>query len=292
MTKSLISIIVPCYNQAEYLGEALQSVLDQTYSNWECIIVNDGSPDNTEEIAKKWVLKDSRFIYFEKENGGLSSARNAGLEIANGEYIQFLDSDDFLDSRKIEFSIKELFVDVNLNIVISDFRMFTVDPNLSTDPYCDLKNEMFTFKNVLFKWDSLFTIPIHCGLFKSSLFNDFRFPEELKAKEDWIMWLHLFLKEPKVLFENKSLVYYRTHKDSMRKDDAFMEENYIKAIVYLSNVVKEKDYIDFLIKVLQNKFSETIPLKKSISNYKNSNSYKFIEKIKYIYSLKKFFTNK
>nr|WP_315174138.1 glycosyltransferase family 2 protein [uncultured Flavobacterium sp.] len=285
----LVSIIVPCYNQSQYLDGALQSVLDQTYTNWECIIVNDGSPDHTEEIAKRWVKSDLRFVYLKKDNGGLSSARNSGLDIAKGDYLQFLDSDDILDRRKLELSINELYLDVSANVVISNFRMFTVNPNLSSAPYCELKKELFTFKNVLFKWDSLFTIPIHCGLFKSSLFNDFRFPEELKAKEDWIMWLHLFLKEPKVSFHNKSLAYYRTHKDSMRKDDKFMEENYIKAIVYLRNFVQEKDYLDYLINVLQHKFSETIQLKISISNYKKSRSYKVIDKIKCVYSLKRFF---
>jgi glycosyltransferase involved in cell wall biosynthesis len=74
-----ISVIVPCYNQAIYLDECLQSVLDQTHENWECIIVNDGSTDHTEETAKKWTEKDARFIYIYKKNGGLSSARNAGL---------------------------------------------------------------------------------------------------------------------------------------------------------------------------------------------------------------------
>lgn len=80
MDSALISIIVPCYKQAHYLGEALQSVLEQTYENWECIIINDGSPDNTEIVAKKWIEKDVRFRYLYKENGGLSSARNAGIK--------------------------------------------------------------------------------------------------------------------------------------------------------------------------------------------------------------------
>ena len=94
----LISVIVPCYNQAQYLDECLQSVLNQIYTDWECIIVNDGSPDHTEEVAKKWLEKDSRFRYIYKETGGLSSARNAGIKIAKGEWIQFLDCDDFISS--------------------------------------------------------------------------------------------------------------------------------------------------------------------------------------------------
>ena len=73
-----VSIIVPCYNQAQYLDDCLQSVLDQTYQDWECIIVNDGSPDNTAIIASVWTARDPRFKYIYKENGGLSSARNAG----------------------------------------------------------------------------------------------------------------------------------------------------------------------------------------------------------------------
>ena len=103
---TLISVIVPCYNQAQYLDECLQSVLDQTYTDWECIIVNDGSPDHTEEIAKKWVEKDARFRYLFKENGGLSSARNAGIEIAKGEWILPLDADDKIGNQYLEQFLK------------------------------------------------------------------------------------------------------------------------------------------------------------------------------------------
>lgn len=94
MTPPLISIIVPCYNQAEYLDECLQSVLDQTYYNWECIIVNDGSSDNTEIVAQQWLNKDGRFKYSAKENAGLSLARNTGIANTNGEFILPLDADD------------------------------------------------------------------------------------------------------------------------------------------------------------------------------------------------------
>ena len=108
----LISVVVPCYNQAQYLDECLQSVLNQTYQDWECIIVNDGSPDNTEEIAKNWVEKDTRFIYLSKENGGLSSARNAGIEIAKGEWILPLDADDKIGERYLELAEKEFENDI------------------------------------------------------------------------------------------------------------------------------------------------------------------------------------
>lgn len=104
MQNPLISIIVPCYNQAQFLDECLQSVLDQIFQNWECIIVNDGSPDNTEEVAKKWAAKDSRFIYFKKVNGGLASARNFGIEKSKAEWILPLDSDDKIGSKYLQIA--------------------------------------------------------------------------------------------------------------------------------------------------------------------------------------------
>ena len=102
-----VSIIVPCYNQAQYLEDALQSVVFQTYKDWECIIVNDGSVDNTEIIAKNWLLKDNRFKYLHQENGGLSMARNSGIKLAEGDFILPLDADDKISSNYIEKAIEE-----------------------------------------------------------------------------------------------------------------------------------------------------------------------------------------
>jgi glycosyltransferase involved in cell wall biosynthesis len=90
------SVIIPCYNQSHFLDECLQSVYEQSYKDWEAIIVNDGSTDDTSHIAEQWTQKDQRFRLIEKENGGLSSARNAGVEHASGSYLQFLDADDRL----------------------------------------------------------------------------------------------------------------------------------------------------------------------------------------------------
>ena len=121
---SKISIIVPCYNQAQYLPEALQSVLNQTYENWECIIVNDGSPDNTKEVAQEWVKKDSRFIYLYKENGGLSSARNAGIANANGEFILPLDADDRIGKDYTLLAIQAFQDDESLKLVYCKAEKF------------------------------------------------------------------------------------------------------------------------------------------------------------------------
>lgn len=127
MNQLLISIIVPCYNQAQYLDECLQSVLDQTFQDWECIIINDGSPDNTEEVAVKWVEKDLRFKYLSQINKGVSAARNLGIEKAEGRYIQFLDGDDILQCFKLEYQFEILERIDKIDIVYGGSRYFVGD---------------------------------------------------------------------------------------------------------------------------------------------------------------------
>ncbi len=117
MTTPLISIIVPCYKQAHFLKESLQSVLEQTYGHWECIIVNDGSPDNTGKVATEWCRKDARFKYLYKENGGLSSARNVGIEASKGTFILPLDADDLLHKNYLKYLVPVLKGDQKLAIV-------------------------------------------------------------------------------------------------------------------------------------------------------------------------------
>lgn len=124
-SQRLVSVIVACYNQARYLPDALGSVLKQTYPYWECIIVDDGSPDNTEDVAQEWLAMDVRFKYIKKKNGGLSSARNAGLKVVIGEYIQFLDADDILEKNKICHQLAYLDnSDGKIDIVVSGYRYF------------------------------------------------------------------------------------------------------------------------------------------------------------------------
>lgn len=276
----LISIIVPCYNQAQFLPEALHSVLQQTYKNWECIIVNDGSPDNTEEVARQWLAKDPRFKYIQKENGGLSSARNAGLDLVTGHYIQFLDSDDCLGRDKLEISILQIKNPTENNIVLTNFKMFKMECNDSLTAYCDLKQELLTFNTILHDWDYKFTIPIHCGLFSKSLFLNFQFPEVLKAKEDWIMWLVLFQKISNIVFVDKILAFYRTHDENMTKNTDHMIDNRLKALNYLDKVISQKDYKEYLLSIFKLELEQNYRLKKSVVNSNNSIGYKIEKKIR------------
>lgn len=199
-----ISVIVPCYNQAQYLDECLQSVLDQTYTDWECIIVNDGSPDNTEDVAKKWTEKDARFKYLKKENGGLSSARNAGIENAKGEWILPLDADDKIGERYLELAEKEFE------------KEYTII-------YCEA--EFFGDKTG--KWElPEFSIPVlaekNC-IFCSAFYNKSNWERvggyDIKMQyglEDWEFWINILNNDKFNVFKlNYVGFYYRMKENSM-----------------------------------------------------------------------------
>jgi len=231
----LVTVIIPCYNQAHYLPEALESVSAQTHPHWECIIVNDGSPDNTEEVAKAWMAKDPRFRYIQKVNGGLSSARNAGLDAANGEYIQFLDADDAIHPEKFELQILQLISTPDPALSISSY-MATKAHDLTVKHPTRFMNPIFRsanhLKELIIDWELRFSIPVHCFLFKADIFQTphVRFNESLPNHEDWDCWMNVFRLKPKVTFIHQPLAYYRIRDDAMSYDRTIMKKGFLQAI--------------------------------------------------------------
>ncbi|WP_405325639.1 glycosyltransferase family 2 protein [Leeuwenhoekiella sp. LLG6367-2.1] len=273
--EGLISVIVPCYNQAEFLEECLTSVLNQTYSNWECIIINDGSADLTKEIANNWIQKDKRFKYVFQENKGLSSARNTGLVQAKGEYIQFLDSDDFLDQEKFSRSIKE-FSNPQVDIVISNFKFFNEEANLFENPNFLLGAYYFNLDSILFDWGEKFSIPIHSALLKSALIDEFYFPIELEAREDWIFWIYLFRHPKNTIFIDEPLVTYRIHKNGMTRDFNKMKREKRNTLVYMERLVSEDKALRIYKKYICELQQDYAKLQRQHLEFLNSNTYKFI----------------
>ena len=282
MNNPLISIIVPCYNQAQFLPEALQSILEQTYTNWECIIVNDGSPDNTHEVAQEWLAKDMRFQYLKKENGGLSSARNAGLNNASGQWIQFLDSDDILLANKLEKSLHALAPSKEA-IVITNFNILKVKENKKRvlPPHCILKQEHLNFNALLTDWDTQFTIPIHCGLFPKKAIQNIRFCETLKAKEDWLFWIQV-AQNNNFIFLDQPLVYYRIHTKGMTADNMLMLHNNLQVFKEIKKYVAPEAYEYFLLSKLNYYFTQNNSLHQKIRNKRKIN----LAKIKQIFTKK------
>ena len=125
MENELISVIVPIYNVENYLRMCLDSIQNQTYKNFECLLINDGSPDNSAEICREYVAKDSRFRYFEKENGGVSSARNYGVELAEGSFITFVDPDDWLEPNYLEILYLKM-IEYGADVAVDTYKKYSV----------------------------------------------------------------------------------------------------------------------------------------------------------------------
>ena len=178
ITKS-VSIIVPCYKQAEYLPETLDSVLAQTYQNWECVIVNDGSPDNTEVIARKYLDKDARFRYVWQENKGLASARNTGISNSDGEFILPLDSDDIILPTYIEKAVNHFAMNPETKLVYCKAEFFG-----RINQKWDLKK--YNYDSLI--WNNcIFCSAVYrrCDYDATQGYN----PNMINGFEDWDLWL-------------------------------------------------------------------------------------------------------
>ena len=125
MNKDLISIIVPIYNVEQYLNRCIESLVNQTYTNLEILLIDDGSTDNSGKLAEKWISNDQRIKVYHKKNGGLSDARNYGIKYAKGKYLSFVDSDDYVDMRFIEILYKTC-IETNTKIATIGIQMLSL----------------------------------------------------------------------------------------------------------------------------------------------------------------------
>jgi glycosyltransferase involved in cell wall biosynthesis len=201
----LVSIIIPCYNQAQYLPDALNSVLAQTYPYWECVVVNDASPDDTAALAKNYGEKDARIRVLNlNKNGGLANARNIGIESAYGTFILPLDADDFLAPEFLQASMIPFQRNRALKVVYTDAIYFEAVNKTIERP--DFSIESLSIENVFQP----------CALFKKADFEMTEgYREELFGYEDWDFWIQLIEDDSEVFHIKQPLFYYRVKNESM-----------------------------------------------------------------------------
>lgn len=244
----MISVIMPVYNVEKYVGMAIESVIKQTYTEWELIIVDDGSTDESLSICQKYVKKDQRIHLVTKENGGVSSARNKGLEYAGGQWIYFMDSDDRLAETCFEIAIKyikENSVDIlNWNYACEDATGINYVNVISPHEFIEEQPEKLV-KNILFygydrKDPDKKRGPLRspCNkLFKREIIfeNEIRFDKEIKIGEDALFCAMCFRKADRVMFVNEYLYYYRRVSDSA-------DRKYREDIEQVFNSLLDKTY--------------------------------------------------
>lgn len=214
--RPLISIIIPTFNRSQLLGETLESIIAQTYTNWECIVVDDWSTDYTKELMDFFISKDSRISYLIRPTTrpkGANACRNYGFEISKGAYINWFDDDDIMHPEKLErqlnvlenssfqFSIcQSLVFENNLNNIIGFKKLPASSENVFQD-YLKMKISWLT-QVPLWKRDFLIDF-------------DYSFDEQLQAAQEWEFHLRVLNKFPKYAIINEGLVFIRKHKESI-----------------------------------------------------------------------------
>lgn len=236
MKKNLVSIITPMYNSEKFIKETYESIKNQTYSNWEWIVIDDNSIDNSYNLVLEFKKDDSR-IKIIKNNKNLMAAksRNKGLDLSIGEYITFIDSDDLWNKYFLEKQLR-LLKKKKIDIVFSSYRRVSED---LVDNYGDyIVPDKVSYKDLLkTNYFSCLTV-----LYKANKFKNNRFNENLKKHEDYVMWLDL-LEDGTIAYSNKEvLATYRIREKSVSR-------NKFKNLLYMYFIIR---------KIKEKSFSKTI----------------------------------
>ncbi|RXM52404.1 MULTISPECIES: glycosyltransferase family 2 protein [unclassified Chryseobacterium] len=264
----MTSIIVPCYNQEKYLAETLDSVISQTSGAWECIIVNDGSTDNSEAIIDTYCAKDSRFIKLNQKNQGLAASRNNGIKEAKGKYILPLDGDDKIGLQYIELAQKEFIKNPNLKLVYCKAEFF------------DAKNGPWELRK--YDYDALlFANHIFCsGIFKK---EDYQKTSGYDLNmtfgyEDWEFWIQLLKKGDDVVQLDSVQFFYRQRENSMIKSlhESKAQQNQMEWYIFNKHRRLYEEILDsdFSLAEIQNVFQTRQTFKKIKKTFTYKTLYK------------------
>lgn len=282
-----ISVIIPVYNVEKYISKCLDSILNQTYKNIEIIIVNDGSTDKSGLICDEYAKKDSRIKVIHKSNGGVSSARNLGIDNSSGEYIGFIDPDDYIDKRMYEnlySSIKK----ENSEIAISSFSYVISGKEESQD----ISNKKLTFNKdeaISNYFDN--TYPFNCSflwnkLFKKDLFDEIRLNTKILVQEDTEIMIKLYNRSKKISYIGQPLYFYELRSESATSDKISRGKiTTEQAFLDIFNYTKE-NLPEFkskaLLKYISCFFNIIIEIIKNYDEYEGE-YYKLIKKLRLTY---------
>ena len=239
----VISVVVTSYNYGRFLDDALGSVNTQSFKNWECIIVDDGSNDDTPEIAMAWTRRDQRFTYLRQENAGLSAARNVGLSKTRGRYVQILDADDMIAPEK--FTVQEKL----LRDLSSDSLVYScyerLDETGSNAPehrgLPSLLPRGPILTSLIRDWERGFSIPPHCFMFRRSHLEAVGcFAVDLENHEDLDLYLKLAAAGVEFVHHGDVLAVYRRHSANMTRNRASMARGYLLALGHASRRVSSR----------------------------------------------------
>ena len=211
-----VSIIIPCYNVEQYIEKCLNSVINQTYGNLEIICINDGSTDGTGDILENFAKKDKRIMIIHQDNQGLAEVRNIGKNCASGDYIYFLDSDDYIDIETVEAMVKML-INNDVDIVVSGFYIEYMDGKKTRNNKREIKTCMSSNEALYLYLYTRYINPIACAkLYKKELLLDIAYPKG-KLYEDMATTYKIIEKAEKVFYNSYPYYHYIQRKGSIGK---------------------------------------------------------------------------
>lgn len=243
----LVSVIIPVYKVEKYLNRCIESVVKQTYENLEIILVDDGSPDRCPQMCEEWKQKDSRIKVIHKKNGGLSDARNVGLESMTGRYVTFIDSDDYVHPQFIECLYSSIY-NYDADIVACEYQEVNADAVVKEMEVIDCKKIQLKQLNEI----THVTIAINVWnkMYKKELFDIIRFPVG-KIHEDVGIWWELMFYAKKIIAIPQKLYFYCENPDSiMRKEYGMKHMDLVDVFLiqyYKFRERKENDYANQIL---------------------------------------------
>lgn len=257
----LVSMIITCYNQENHILNTLKSVKNQTYINWECIVIDDGSTDKSAEVIKELSKVDARFIYYHQNNAGVSVARNNGFKLAKGEYIHFLDGDDTIFPEKLEKQIYHFEQNQYISVCVTDHRHYYEKTNEYKHYKFDVL-ESNPLKQLVYGWQNGVAFPLHAVLYKRNLWkeNELPFATDYEGRsEDWIFNVMVALKGETYYYLDEILCNYHMTGNNYTSNIDSSVISAIHAAFYIHDKLPEEyqsDFIDFTIKKSMGRYLE------------------------------------
>jgi O-antigen biosynthesis protein len=233
MTTSSVSVIIPCFRQAHLLRDALESVLAQTGAHIEVVVVSDGSPDDPESVVDRF---GGRVRYISQPNRGSAAARNAGFAATGGDFVQFLDADDVLMPDKLAHQAQVLSEAPDADVCYGDYEKVEIETQTRL-PRPRVRMQGDCLRDVLTNWETDLSIPIHAALFRRSLWGErLPFPELLRGKEDWVMWIDLLARGKRAIYLDEMSAIYRIHGNGKCSDPLRMHAAILQMVPVVRNL--------------------------------------------------------
>lgn len=277
MNNPLVSVIMPAYNAQKYIAESIESVIGQTYLNWELLIVDDGSTDHTASIIKQYQLNDSRIQYIYQENGRQGKAKNTAIKNSKGDYIAFLDADDLWLAEKLKVSVNEI-TRGDYSLLFTDCFVFKDDSrNISTLGTMGVVDAIYKGRESILMFLNYNRIPNLTVLVKRKVMLEAGDFMDMVVAEDYEMWLRLLKNGCIFKAISTPLSLYRMHSESITAKDRHATFEVIKIIKAFGQ--KNSDYTADTIQIAQDK------IKYWLYNGSNRTGKKFRSLISGVYKL-------